>query len=155
MAETTYLIFADNSDEFARSMRYAALAAKAYNTSLYILSVLPEADFQLWAGVEQRIEEEKLENAQTLMAKIKADIARIADVNVQTDIQHGSKTDAVLKTLKANPNIKKLILTTNVNGSGKGVILDYFTGAGSDKLPVPLTIVPGHVPMDAIDRLLE
>lgn len=150
----TYLIFADHSPEFERSMRYAALMAKANNAGLFVLTVLSQGDFQLWAGVQERMASEKTEAAQALTETVTKTIKSIADVPVETAIETGEKTRAVLKTLKNRPDITKLILTTNVNDQGKGVLLDYFSGPGASKLRVPLIMVPGHVSIDSIDLML-
>ena len=149
-----YLIVADKSPEFDRSLRYAALAARSSKADILILHVLPEPDLQLWSGVEDRIMQEQDNEAKELLSSIQDSIRDIADVKSDFVIERGGKTDAVLKTLAARSEITKLIVTTNVQGGGKGVVLSYFTGAGIDKLSVPLTMVPGHVPIEDIDKLV-
>ena len=155
MSKTTYLIVADGSEEFNRSKRYAALAAKRNNADLSILHILPKQDFQIWMDVQERMKNEQTRTAELYLQDIIKDIKTISGIDADYHIESGSKTDAVLKTLKNNPTIKKLIVTTSTSKGEKGAILSYFTGTGSTKLPITLTIVPGHVPMKDIDKLVE
>ena len=153
--QKTYLIFADGSPEFDRSMRYASLAAKANGANILVLYVLEGQEFQPWAGIEERIQQEQQREAEEVLTTIVNEIGAVSGTKPSYIIEEGAKSEVVLRVLETRPEIAKLIVTSAVDGASQGALLSYFTGAGATKLSVTLTIVPGHVSLEQIDALVE
>ena len=150
----TYLILADDSDEFAVAMHYAAISGKIKKANVAVLRVLAETDFQHWGGIEERMKAEQLEEAEADMSVVADQIEALHGDRPQILIEEGLKAEVVIRVLESDPIITKLILAGSVNPSGPGPLIEYFAGKGIEELDVPLVIVPGHLSEAQIEELI-
>jgi hypothetical protein len=60
----------------------------------------------------------------------------------------------ITEVLARDHSIRRLVLGAGVGGT-PGPLVSYFTGKGLSQLPVPLTIVPGGLTPEDIDRLID
>lgn len=149
-----YLVVADESEEFDSALRYAARSARNANAHVGILYVISEPGFLDWGTVEEKMRAEQREEAEMFLREVSA---RVYDIDRQTAIlflQEGDKVEAIIKVLQANPAIKKLVLGGDVDARSPGPLVKYFSGKGMRRLPVPLTIIPDHIPPEKIDSLV-
>ena len=149
-----YLVVADESEEFDSALRYAARAARSANAHVGVLYVIPEPGFMDWGGVEERMRTEQREEAEMFLREVSA---RVYDIGRQTAVlflQAGDKVEAILKVMQANPTISKLILGGDADAGNPGPLVKYFSGKGMRRLPVPLTIIPDHIPPEKIDSFV-
>ncbi len=149
----TYLIVADDSEEFQVALRYAARLSEASRAHIGILSVTDVHDFQHWSNVESRMRRELREESEKFLWGI---ARKIYEVNRQISIlyvREGSRKDQIVSVVDEDPSIRMLILGGSGGKNGPGPLVSYFTGKGMDRLRVPLVVVPGHLESQRIDQL--
>jgi hypothetical protein len=149
-----YLIVADETEEFDSALRYAAKTARADHAHVGVLHIMSEPDFQDWSRVEERVRAEAQAEGEKFLREVSARIYDIDQQNSVLFLSEGDKAEAILKVLQANPKITRLILGGDAAGRSPGPLVTYFSGKGMKQLPVPLTIVPGHIPPEKIDSLV-
>ena len=70
MPNRIYLIVADDTEEFGNALRYACKAARANNTHIGVLNIIPDSDFVNWGNIEERIKEDRRREAEKLLDTI-------------------------------------------------------------------------------------
>lgn len=150
----TYLILADDSEEFAVALHYAAVSGRIKYANVAVLRVLAETEFQPWGGVEERMKAEQMEEAEAQMAAVADKVEAVHGDRPQILIEEGAKAEAVIRVLENDKVITKLILAGSTNPSGPGPLIEYFAGHGIEELNVPLVIVPGHLSEEQIEGLI-
>lgn len=148
-----YLIVADETEEFANALRYAALAAQSVGAGVAVLYIIEPDHHWSWGSIEARVRKDTHEEAEKFLDSVAQRVLEISGVTPTLFIQEGKRSDALVKTVKENPAITRVILGANTKAGNPGPLVSYFTGKGVSALPVPLTIVPDHIPPATIDRL--
>ena len=148
-----FLVLADDSEEMRAALRYAGNRAKRTGGKLALLYVSEmDKDFQHWMFVGNLMEEEaraSAENALKLHAKqVQALSGRVPDMYVRT----GDKREEVFKLVKDHPEISILVLAL-ASGSSPGPMVEAVTGKFAGKIGIPVTLVPGSMTDEEIDRL--
>jgi hypothetical protein len=149
-----YLIVADETEEFGSALRYASHAAKANNADVAILNVMAEQGFVIWGGVEEKVKEEQRQEGNKFLQEAARRLREIDGLEPILILEEGERVEAILRVISANPAIHKLILGGDTKARTPGPLVSYFSGKGMSRLPVPLTIVPDHMPPEKIDGLV-
>ena len=140
----TYLVVADDTDEFRNALIYAAHTARNYRARLGILHIIENQDFQHWGSIEGRMKKEMRENAEKYLWAVAKAAQDFNGTIPSLYIAEGEAGDTVVETINNDKNIVKLIL-----GGGKdhapGPLVSFFTSKGLSRLNVPVVIVPGHI----------
>ena len=152
----TYLLVVDSSEEFQIALVYAAKLAQANGARLALLHALDkEGFFQHWGSVQERLHEEYREEAeQELLSAVSVINERSASLPVLYLEEAGNLSEKILDIIENDPNITKLILGGAAHSKTPGPLVSYFSGKGLNKLRVPLTVVPGNMTEDCIDKLI-
>lgn len=150
---STYLIIADETEEFGNALRYAARTAQAHGAKLAVLLTTPENEFSHWGTIEDRMRHEQRAAAEQFMISVAERIHSVNHITPVFFIEEGDVIAAATKVMSENKDICKLILGANTKAGGVNPILDYFSGKGISRLPVPMIIVPDHIPLEKIDEL--
>lgn len=146
----TYLVVADDAPEFSVALRYAALAAVARRAHVGILHVIEMDELQQWSGIEARMKAELRQQAEQYIWSAAKIINELTGERPSLYIAEGARSDALIKTINEDPAIVSLVLGA---GGANDPLVAYFTGKGISSMRVPVTVVPGHLPPDAIDAL--
>ncbi len=140
----TYLVVADDTDEFKTALIYAAHTARIHRAKLGILHIIENQDFEHWGGVEARIKKELRANAEKYLWAVAKTANDFNGSIPSLYVAEGETSEAVMTTIDTDQNIVKLIL-----GGGKdhipGPLVAFFTGKGMSKLQVPVVVVPAHL----------
>lgn len=139
----TYLVVADDSDEFKAALTFACKAAKDFRAHIGILRIIEDQDFQDWGAVESRMKKELREASEKYLwtvAKIVNDAGLIPSVY----IAEGDPGEAVIKIIDGDENIIRLILGGRTDGS-PGPLVSFCVGKGLSRLKVPVVVVPGNL----------
>ena len=139
----TYLVVADDSDEFRAALRYACNLAKTHRARLGILHIIEDQDFQHWAGVEEKMKKEMRQQGEQYIWNIAKTVNEISDTVPSLYFAEGDPAEALINTINSDDNIVKLILGNGPNGAGP--LVSYCVGRGLERLRVPLLIVPSHL----------
>jgi nucleotide-binding universal stress UspA family protein len=149
----TYLIVADESDEFDIALRYAARTADARRGHIGIVHVLDIEDFQHWGTVESQMRKEMREQAEKFVWGVAKKINDLTGQTPSIYLEEGKRNDALIDVINRDTMIVKLVLGASAGAGGPGPMVSYFTGKGMNRLRVPVVLVPGHLEPLAIDDL--
>src|SRR5579863_8271971 len=144
-----FLVVVDDSEEMGVALRYAALRAR--RTAL--LYVIEPSDLQQWMAVESLMREEHRQEAEQLLQKLSQQVAELAGSPPIVHIREGRRRDELLALLDEDPSISVLVLASSPRPEGPGPLITALTGKFSDKLRVPVTIVPGSLTDEQIDHV--
>ena len=139
----TYLVVADDSDEFRNALHYACRVAKNHRAKLGILRILEDQDFQQWGAIEDKIKREMREAGEKYLWSV-AKTANEDGIIPSLYFAEGEPGDAVLKTIDSDDHIVQLILGASADHN-PGPLVSFFSGKGLSSLKVPVVIIPGHV----------
>ncbi|MCC7305811.1 MAG: universal stress protein [Alphaproteobacteria bacterium] len=147
----TFLIVADETKEFSNALRYASHIAKARNAHIAVLFVMGNNDFVNWGKVEERMRQEQREEAEKFLREVAGRVEDVDGVIPILYLEEGDRIEAVLKVLRENPDITKLVLGADTKIGTPGPLVTYFTSKGLAQVSVPVIIVPDHIPPEKID----
>ena len=68
-------------------------------------------------------------------------------------LREGSRRDELLKLIDEDPSISILVLAAATGPKGPGPLVTEFTGKLVGRLRIPVTIVPGNLSMEAIEKI--
>lgn len=147
----THLVVIDDSAEAKGALRFAARRAARTGGTVEILALIPRQEFVQWGGVQATMEEEARLRAEAMVAQASGAIAEEAGVIPSITVRQGEAVKAVTDLLKEREDIASLVLGAAVGAPGP--LVAHFAGAVAGSLPCVLTIVPGGLDDEAIDRL--
>lgn len=148
----TYLVVVDQLPEAKVAARFAARRAAKTGGSLELVAIMPEPEFSAFGGVQATMEEEERLRAQALLASVAAEVEELVGLNAAQTVIAGEPAPAVRALLYDRPDIAALVLGAAADGHPGPLVAD-FTGTDAGRLPCPVTIVPGGLSADAIERL--
>lgn len=140
-----YLLVVDVTEEFSVAVDYAADFAQANNGHIALLNVMEIEHFDHWGNIEDKVKKEMRTQAETMIWEAAGRITARTGMVPMVCIEEGSRSDVILETLEAYPEICMLILGGDSHSSNPGPLVTYFAGKGLSRLRVPLMIVPGHL----------
>ncbi len=148
----TYLVVIDESDEARLALRFAARRAAKTGGALHILSLIAQADFVAWGGVQATMEAEAYDKAEVLVMEAAGTIFDELGLQPLITIKKGEGGDIVREMLNEHPEIAALVLGAAAQGA-PGPLVSHFTGNGAGTLPCPVMVIPGSLGEDALDEL--
>lgn len=123
-------------------MRFAALRAAHVGARVTLLHTMPATEFIQWGGVQDLIEAEAKDKADTLLASVADELFVLSGQRPGMIVRQGEATASVLETVTADPSIKALVLGAAQKGT-PGPLVSFFAGEHAGTLPCLVMIVPG------------
>ena len=147
MYETEYkrkfLVVIDETTECDRALTFAAHRVKRTGGTVVLMSVVPSPEF-IGMGVEEVLRAEAVEEAERNLDARLARIKSIGDVRAESVIREGEASEQIESIIGEDDGIAILVLAASTSGEGPGHLVMHFA-ARANALPIPLTIVPGHM----------
>ncbi len=142
-----FLVVVDSTEECAKAIDYACYYANAQNGYVALLNVIADQSAVMnWRDIEKRIRKEAREQAEQMIWESAGRVLQNTGKIPIACIEEGSdRSDIIVDMIEQNENIVGLVLASAANSSKPGPLVDYFSGKGMARLPVPLLIVPGHL----------
>ncbi len=162
MSETTaerarrdrvFLVVVDDSPERAVALRYASLRAAKSGGRVALLRVVEPVEQAEWAGIGAMIAQERLEEAQGLLAGLAAQVQAITGGLPILITREGRTADELLAVLAEDPRISILVLASATDSKDPGPLIQALTGRMGTKMTVPMTVVPGSMTEAELDRV--
>jgi nucleotide-binding universal stress UspA family protein len=141
----TYLVIADDSEEFKLALKYACTMAHTRRAHVGILYVIENEDFQQWGTVEARMKKELREQAEKYLWNIAKSVNETNGMLPSLYIAEGDRQEALIDTIDKDPMVAQLILGGHVEGGSPGPLVSYIMGKGLGRLRVPIVLIPGHL----------
>ena len=151
--DRVFLVGVDDSPEREVALKYACLRAKKSGGRVALLRVIEPAGQVEWAGVGAMLQEEQWEEAERLLSGLAAQVNEITGDLPILLVREGDPRDELLALIAEDPRISILILAASAAGGGPGPLITALTGRYASKVTVPLTIVPGNMDDEALDRV--
>jgi hypothetical protein len=147
--ERIFLVVIDETEEMRIALRYAALRAFHTGGKVALLCVIEPPGVQISQAVEERMEEERREEAERLISKLTADVKSACGSMPVVYIREGRRRDELLALINEEPSISVLVLAAGAGQEGPGPLITAMIGR-TGQLRVPITIVPGGLTDDQI-----
>ena len=152
-AKRIFLVVVDASEEMSVALRFAARRAANTNGRVALLYVMEPADFQHWMAVEEKMREERREEAEHTLQELAADVNKLTGEMPIIYLREGKASDLIVELIKEEPEISILVLGAGTGKKGPGPLVSSLAGKLSGKFPIPITVVPGNLSLEQIDAL--
>ncbi len=151
--DRVFLVVVDDSPERRVALRYACLRARKSGGRVALLRVIEPSGQVEWAGVEAMLAEERRDEAEKLLSALAAEVNELTGGLPILLIREGEPRDELLALLEEDPRISILVLASATTGSGPGPLITALVGRYAAKLAVPMTIVPGGMTEEELERV--
>jgi nucleotide-binding universal stress UspA family protein len=153
--DRVFLVVIDDSPERRVALRYAALRARNSGGRIALLRVIEPPGQIEWAGVGAMLAEERREEAESLLSALASEVNDITGGLPILLIREGDPRDELLALLAEDPRISILVLAAAAGGTGPGPLISALAGRYASKLAVPMTIVPGDLSDEELERVTQ
>ena len=138
-----YLVVIDETPECERALTFAAYRVKRTGGTVVLMSVVQKPEF-IGLGVEDVLRAEAVEEAERNLDIRLARIRDIGEVRSESVIREGTPAEEVERVIGEDGDIAILVLAASTSSEGPGPLVMHFANR-ANALPIPLTIVPGHM----------
>jgi hypothetical protein len=97
--------------------------------------------------------EERRQEAEKLLSALAAEVNELTGGLPILLIREGDPRDELLALLEEDPRISILVLAAATGGSGPGPLISALAARYAAKLAVPMTIVPGDMSDEELERV--
>ena len=149
----TFLCVIDESDEMAAALRFACTRASNTNGRVALLYVIQPAEFQHWMAVGERMREEAIEEAEEFLQVVAAVVEKRTNYSPKCYIREGKVREEVVKLIDEETELSQVILGAASGSNGPGPLVTYLVEKMTGQLRVPVTIVPGCLTDDQVDKI--
>ncbi|MHA6326717.1 universal stress protein [Roseivivax sp. CAU 1753] len=147
-----FLVVLDDSRECLNAMRFAAMRAANTGGGVTILSVIPPDDFNHWIGVGDIMRDEARERIEAHFEVFAKWMRDRLGVEPELVIREGEPVAEIILQVQEDKEIGVLVLGAGTDKKGPGPLVTQLTKA-SGSLPVPITIVPGDLSKDELQKI--
>ena len=148
-----FLCVIDSTEEVRVAIRFASRRAARTGGRVAMLYVMEPADFQHWMSVEEKMREERRDEAERVLQKRASEVHDICATMPVLYVREGSPADAIEQLIEEEPRIAILVLGAGTGKKGPGPLVSSIAGKLSGKFPIPITVVPGNLNDEQIDAL--
>lgn len=151
--ERIFLCVVDSSAEMNVALRFACRRAAHTDGRVALLYVMEPADFQHWMAVEEKMREERREEAEQVLQKLAVTVNELTGKRPVLYVREGAPRDVLLELIGEEPSIRILVLGAGTGRKGPGPLVSSLAGKMSGAFPIPITVVPGNLSDEQIDAL--
>jgi len=148
-----FLVIADDTPEFKKVLRLAALRAERVGGTLVMLRIIPPSEFQHWMSVQDLMEEEAMQEAQEMMDQFAREAKEMSGLDCEQIIRKGEPGEVITQYIEEDKDIHLLVLGANVDGD-PGPLVKAFREELLDVLHMPVLVVPGNMTDGEIDKFV-
>lgn len=148
-----FLVVVDDTPECRKALRFAWRRAQRTGAGVTLLRVIDPVDFQHWLAVEERMREEALEEAETLLKELADEVQQQSEILPELVVREGPIRDVVIKLIDEDHAVRILVLGAGSGPDGPGPLVSQMAGKMSGAMRVPVTVVPGNLSDDQLDLL--
>ncbi|NGP16778.1 MULTISPECIES: universal stress protein [Devosia] len=138
-----FLVLIDETEECDRALTFAAYRTKRTGGTVVLMTVIPAPEF-IGLGVEDVLRAEAVEEAERNLDARLARMRDIGGIRTETVVREGNGPEEIEAVIARDNDIAILVLAASKSPDGPGPMVTHFA-ARANVLPIPLTIVPGHM----------
>ncbi len=151
--DRVFLVIVDDTEEMKVALRYACQRAHNSHGRVALLYVMESSEFQHWMAVGDLMREEARSEGEQLLQRIAAQVMEQTGTMAVLYLREGSRQTELLKLIDEEPSISILVLGASIEQRGPGPLVAALTGKFVGKLRVPVTIVPGNLSDEDVDKI--
>jgi nucleotide-binding universal stress UspA family protein len=151
--DRVFLVVADDSAELEVALRYACRRARKTRGRVALLAVVEPGDYQHWVAVGDLMKEEARRAAEQMLQKLAERVNEWTGTMPILYVREGVRGDELLQLIEEEPSISILVLGANPGPKGPGPLVSMLTGKMVGRLRVPVTIVPGNLTLEDVDKV--
>ena len=147
-----FLVVLDDSRECLNAMRFAAMRAAHTGGGVEVLAVIPPEEFNHWIGVGDIMREEARERIHAHFEVFAKWMRDRQNVDPELVIREGEPVPEIMAQVREDPDIGVLVLGAGEDKKGPGPLVSQLS-RNSGNLPIPITIVPGHLSKEQLEAI--
>ena len=148
-----FLVVVDDTPELKLALHYACRRAWKTGGRVALLYVVEIGSPSEWIGVGELMKEESRQEAERLLQKMATEVDKLSGSMPMLYVREGLRHDEVLKLIAEDPNISILVLGAATGAKGPGPLVSSLTAKNVGRLRVPVTIVPGNLTLEDIEKI--
>ena len=148
-----FLVIIDDTPECEQALLYASRRAARTGATVMALVVAAQSEFQHWLGVEARMREEAEEEANEMLDRAFAKLAKYTADVPERRIVIANRAEGIRQVISEDPSIAVLVLAAADGADGPGPLVSAIAGGQSGAYPIPITIVPGGLTAEEIEAI--
>jgi hypothetical protein len=148
-----FLVVVDESDEMQAALRFACMRARNTGGRVALFTTVQQPEFQHWMFIGNLMQEEHRLNAEQRLQAHAAQVYAYSGEMPELLVREGDMREELISLLKEDDGISVVVLATGNDQDGPGPLISALTGKYSNKIRVPVTLVPGHLRDAEIDAL--
>lgn len=149
----TFLVVVDDSEEMQIALHFACLRARNTHGVVALLYVQEPAEFQHWLGVGEIMQQEGREAAEALLQELSARVNKLSGAFPVLHVMEGDRAEQLYALIENDPSISVVVLGANAGAGGPGPLITHIMSKGSERIRVPITIVPGALTPEDVEAL--
>jgi nucleotide-binding universal stress UspA family protein len=151
--DRVFLVVVDDTDEMRVALRYACRRAAHTEGRVALLYVVESSEFQHWMSVGDLMREEARSEGEQILQRCATQVSEQTGSLPVLYLREGSRRSQLMDLIDEEPSISILVLAADTGPRGPGPLVSALTGKFVGKLRVPVTIVPGHLSDEEVDRI--
>ncbi len=151
--DRVFLVVVDDTEEWHAALHFVCRRALHTGGRVALLHVIEPAEFQHWMSVEEVMREERRQEAEQLLQKVAKQVNEETGTMPELHVREGSRQEELFKLLEEQPSISILVLGASTSSEGPGPLIQYLTTKAMGRLRIPITILPGGLKDEEIDRI--
>jgi nucleotide-binding universal stress UspA family protein len=151
--DRVFLVVVDKTEEMQVALRYACNRAHNTHGRVALLYVIESSEFQHWMSVGDLMREEARSEGEQVLQRWAAQVMEQTGTMPVLYLREGSRRSELMGLIDEEPSISILVLGANTEQRGPGPLVSALTGKFVGKLRVPVTIVPGHLSDEEVDKI--
>lgn len=140
-----FLICVDRKPQSRTALRYACRHAMATGGSVSLLHVIEPPEFQHWDAVGEVMGQERLEEAESLLQDLSAEVGDGAEIVPRLVVRQGRIGDEILAQVEEDPTIDVLVVGAAAPTDKGFSLITFLAGKLAGNLSIPLVIVPADL----------
>lgn len=151
--DRVFLVVVDDTEEMRVALRFACRRAAHTNGRVALLYVVEDSEFQHWMSVGDLMREEARSEGEQILQRCAAEVSEQTGSLPVLYLREGSRRSQLMELIDEEPSISILVLAADTGPRGPGPLVSALTGKFIGKLRVPITIVPGNLSDEEVDKI--
>jgi nucleotide-binding universal stress UspA family protein len=151
--DRVFLVVVDGTEEMRVALRYACRRAAHTHGRVALLYVMESSEFQHWMSVGDLMREEARSEGEQILQRCATQVSEQTGSLPVLYLREGSRRSQLMELIDEEPSISILVLAADTGPRGPGPLVSALTGKFVGKLRVPVTIVPGHLSDEEVDKI--
>jgi nucleotide-binding universal stress UspA family protein len=148
-----YLVCVAQNEESRIALRFACIKAKKRGGKVGMIHVTEPADVQTLFAVADKMNEERREEAESLMHKLAKEAHDSTGVMPSITICEGTIGEEIINAAIEDHDANMLVLGVASPSSNHGKLIAWIANQLSSKILIPMMLVPGNLTDQQMEEL--